>query len=662
MMVRCGALLLLTVLSARAQTTSPAAVLHPGVERALPVCGQPCRLTAELVPAEGSECPATVEVEFRIEAVGGEAAETHRVTADRAPDQPGPAAAFTWIPSRTGPHRISASTTLGDHSLAGAPVEAFVTSRRLHFNYWGCAPEQRYVTSVMDNSKEGDTPARWLRRGVLPLVWKGGVWLRQQPGFELPGPIAANWCEVLPGRVGIMIDEFGAGGEVDEQLGEALCLTRQQAPGLFLAPYCLGIGGEKMTAGFGLADLVLVETYTSDWRGDRVILGRWGSLAAAGLAAKSIAVLGVGGDWTTTEGELRRLFRMVRASCPEMPGIGFFPVVPPRLATAVDAAIEDYFLRPVLKGVVQGRALVIRNLGETPALEVQVVFQSAAGEPAQAGATVPRLDPWSTCEVPLPPGATGAALPEAPGRYTVLDYRPPLEAPLPDSAARAAAQAFRQQVLAGRQVDALARASELRLERSDTRHADPGYHDNPRLASIPLPPVAAGPVALSFDLRLGRAWFYGTNSVSLAGKGALALTWAHSDHDAGLGGDQPRPELSFTGADGYTVREVPAFGFSQDRTYRVLLAYDGRAAARVQVSDEQEALLWDSGPVPAEGGFECRELRFEVGAFKSSEVRVDAATGEVFLRGVSGGPLPSPYVLESTLTNLRLVTEDGPRR
>jgi hypothetical protein len=174
--------------------------------------------------------------------------------------------------------------------------------------------------------------------------------------------------------------------------------------------------------------------------------------------------------------------------------------------------------------------------------------------------------------------------------------------------------------------------------------------------------VAAGPVALSFDLRLGRAWFYGTNSVSLAGKGALALTWAHSDHDAGLGGDQPRPELSFTGADGYTVREVPAFGFSQDRTYRVLLAYDGRAAARVQVSDEQEALLWDSGPVPAEGGFECRELRFEVGAFKSSEVRVDAATGEVFLRGVSGGPLPSPYVLESTLTNLRLVTEDGPRR
>jgi len=655
-----------------AEEPKPAPQLLVGVERSLPVRGQTCRLWAEIEPGgEGVKFTAA-EVEWVVQWDGEEPTSLARKSVAWPADGKPVPAEVSWTPERTGPSRISARATLaveeGDPvRLTASPVEVFVTSRKLHFNYWACAPNQRYVTSVMDNSQEGDPPQRWRRRGVLPLVWKGGHWLWQQEGFNQPEKIAENWLSVPEGRVGIMIDELGGGGEVDEQLGQALLLTRLQAPELFLAPYCVGVSGAKMSAGFRQSDLILVETYTSDWRGDGTITGRWRSAAEAGLTDKSIAVLGVGRQWTTTEKELRRIFQMVRATCPEMPGLGFFPEVPPRLARAVDAAIEEYFLRPVVSVSVREGTAVIRNVGETPAVDVKIVFldadrQRLNGNPPglvpgdrAVPPTIPRLAPWSTAELPLPPGAVGAAVVPAPDRYTALDYVPPLEQPPPDAEAREAALAFRQRVLEGQAIDPLERANEMQIERSDTKHEDPHYHHNISAATIPLPASQGRPVALTFDLRLGRAWFYGGNSISLAGQGVLSLGWSHSDHDAGLSGDQPRPTLSFTGTDGYTVCDVPTMGFRPGQTYHVLLTYDGREAVRAIVTDETDALLWDSGSVPAEGGWACHELRFGVRAFQGSDIRVDPEKREVFLRGVSGGPIPSPYVLESTLSNFRLV-------
>jgi hypothetical protein len=264
--------------------------------------------------------------------------------------------------------------------------------------------------------------------------------------------------------------------------------------------------------------------------------------------------------------------------------------------------------------------------------------------------------------VPLPPGAVRAELLPAPDRYTALNYVPPLEQPPPDAPAREAALAFRQRVLSGQGIDPWEHVAGMRIDRSDTKPENPAYHNNVSAAAIPLPAYPKSgdfgygrAVAVAFDLRLGQAWFYGSNSVSLAGKGVLSLGWSHNDHDAGLAGDQPRPALSFTGTDDYTVRDVPPMGFRKGQTYHVLLAYDGREAVRALVMDENDALLWDSGPVPAEGGFECHELRFGVGAFQGSDLRLDPEKREVFLRGVSGGPIPSPYVLESTLSNFQIV-------
>jgi len=345
---------------------------------------------------------------------------------------------------------------------------------------------------------------------------------------------------------------------------------------------------------------------------------------------------------------------MVRANCPDMPGIGFFPNVPPRLTKAIDTAIDDYFLRPVVTTDVQDNHVVVRNIGETPAKNVELAFLDAQNSRLPNGRTISRLAPGTEVREALRPGAVKVEVIAAPERYTALDYVPPLDLPKPDAEAKQAALRFRRLALSGEATDPLTRTSEMRLERTDDKHQDTDNHNNVRSATIPIRANQAQSVALAFDVRLGRSWFYGRNSVSLAGEGTLALHWSHGDHDAGLPGDQPRPSLVFEGRDRYIVREVPTMGFHQDQTHHVLLAYNGHDCVRAIVTDEGDDLLWDSGPLPAVGGFECTELRFGVGPFKGSDIRCTADKGEVFLRGGSGGPASSPYVLESTLSNIRL--------
>ena len=75
------------------------------------------------------------------------------------------------------------------------------------------------------------------------------------------------------------------------------------------------------------------------------------------------------------------------------------------------------------------------------------------------------------------------------------------------------------------------------------------------------------------------------------------------------------------------------------------------------MTSKEEKVLWDSGPLPAKGGFTCDKLRFDVNPFPRSEIRVDSENANVVLRG-GGGGRDSPYWLESTLSNLRLVSAD----
>ena len=453
-----------------------------------------------------------------------------------------------------------------------------------------------------------------------------------------------------------MIDEFGGGDKIDQQLGDALRLTRQQMPQMFLAPYCLSVTGQQMIDGCRVADLVLVETYTPDWRWDGFITGRWQTAVKAGLGTKSIAVLGLGSQWIGTERELRRIFRMVRATCPQMPGVGFFADVPPRLRGAVDSAIEDYFLRPVVVAHVDQSTFTVRNIGETPATDVEVTFVDPEDKPVSESKQIAQLQPWMEISGTLPTGASTATITAATDRYTVLSYTPPLQRLKLDKKQQRASLQFRKRIMAGTVSDALQQADVMTVVRTDTSDANPNNHHNVRSASIPIPPNQGQAIALAFDIRPNRCWFYGHNRVSLVGDGELTLTWARQDHDAGIAGNQARPELVFKGQDGYVVREVPALGFRENETCHVVLAYDGGETVRAIVTGRNKQVLWDSGPLPAQGGFRCDRLRFDVNPFQRSEIRYHAAKSEIVLRG-GGGGADSPYWLESTLSKLRLVRQ-----
>lgn len=474
-----------------------------GVEHALPVRGQPCRVWAKLAASDATPAPAQAEVTFWAAWDGGDPVRLDLECAAGDLGGDSPLAQVRWTPERLGRCRISAAALVQKDGepvrLQAVPSDVFVTTRRLHFNYWQCGREQRYATSVLDNSEDAESPWEWRRRGVLALGWQGGQWLWAN-GANSPEKVAARWLSVPQGRAGVMIDEFGGGDAVDQQLGRALLLTRERNPRLFLAAYCLSVGGKEMTEGFGQSDLILVETYTADWRWDGMLTGRWRTAVQAGLTEKSIAVLGLGSSWIGTESELRRTFRMVRANCPDMPGIGFFPNVPPRLTKAVDAAIEDYFLRPVITATVRENWVVVRNIGEQPATQVKLAFLDAGHARLPSEKTVARLDPWAEVREALPPQAVNAKVVPAPDRYSTLDYVPPLEMPKPDAEAREAAARFRMLALSGETSDPLTRASEMRVDRTDDRHKDPDYHSNVQSATIPIRPNQGRAVALAFDL------------------------------------------------------------------------------------------------------------------------------------------------------------------
>lgn len=623
----------------------------------MPVLGQPCQLW--LVGDSDTDVPKLedLEVTFLISRNDEKLVPLNLSASADAGDS---IASVRWNPQRTGKCRISAKVTYRDsdggaQQLETSSVDVFVTSRRLHFNYWQCRPEQRFVTSVMDNSKTTEAAIRWKQWGVRPLGWQGGQW-HWARGYDSPEKMAKLWANFPKERVGIVIDEFGGGDEIDQQLGDALRLTRKQMPKMFLAPYCLSVSGQKMIDGYRQADLVLVETYTPDWRWDGFITGRWKTAVDAGLAKKSIAVLGLGSQWIGTERELRRVFRMVRTICPEMPGIGFFPDVPRRLTGAVDSAIEDYFLRPVIEARVRENEFTVRNIGETQATNVEVNFLDGEGKRVSESKLISRLKPWTDISGALPPGAVTTEIAAAPHRYTALSYTPPLELPKPDADQQRGSLQFRKHVMSGAVSNPLERAGEMTLVRTDESDTDPDNHNNVRSASIPIRATGGKAVALSFDVRPNRCWFYGRNSISLVGDGELTLIWSRQDHDAGIEGNQPRPALIFKGKDEYVVRDVPTMGFSENETHRVLLAYDGHEAVRAIVTDQQDAVLWDSGPLPARGGFSCSKLRFDVNPFPRSEIRSDVTESEVFLRG-GGGDSESPYWLESRLANLKLVTK-----
>ena len=618
------------------------------VESALPVKDRPCQLALEVNGSSPVIELQEADVSFFIEQP---AIKTRTVRLPGIYDAVKSRISVLWIPKHTGLYRIQAKITgedrHGKHVRFKTPsTNIYVTSRPLHFNYWQAKDEQRFVTSVMDNSDSNTSAIRWTQRGVLPLGYKSGQW-HWAHGFDSVEKMTGLWTAIPEKRTGIVIDEFGGGDDVDQQLGEALLLTRKQHPNIFIAPYCLSVSGKQMIAGYRASDLILVETYTSDWRWDGTIVGRWQTAVDAGLKDKSIAVLGLGSNWIGTERELRRVFQMIRATCPEMCGVGFFPDVPPRLIPAVDSAIEDFFLRPVVEVQINNEQFTLRNIGESTAFNTELIFRDRNGTRIAPNKVVASLTPWSEYRDRLPLGTSKVDIKPAPERYTVLDYQPPLKSEQLDVKASLDSRRFKNEMLNGDVSNLEIVAEQMAITRDK--------NNNVSNASTSIHDTNGKAFAMTFDLSPKRCYFYGHNSVSLVGNGELTLTWARQDHDAGIQVNQSRPALVFKGADGYVVREVSTIGFRENETYHVMLSYDGSESVRVIItsSKDKEEVLWDSQRLPAMGGFSCNKLRFDVNAYPRSTVTIDNNSSNILLRG-GGGESDSPYWLESTVSNFKI--------
>jgi len=544
-------------------------------------------------------------------------------------------ASVGWTPGDAGEYDVSAK-------VDGEALEArqvFAVHRRLHFNHWACPPSQRYVTSVMENGKEPGAAQAWLDRGVMPLRWKGGVCDFER--LREAGAFANYWSDIAGPQVGIMIDEFGGGSDTDQTMGQALPLLRERSPELFQAPYCVGVSGDDMVAGFAQADLVLIETYAQDWRGYRGIEARVQSAVDAGIGDRAIAVLGLS-YWASTERELRRQIAFARWRFPDMPGIGFFPQFVPEQSEAIDRAVYDYFLGPALL-LKDGE---VRNIGQLPARDVRL---RAADGTERLVATIVADERMAAPE--------GSELLAGEG-YVVVDYAPPTEGARPSKEDEAKATAFERETMGDSPIRPIG-VAELSIERaeSDDEHTDGQVSGG----TVTLAGAARGTMGVRYAVEVLKGHFYGTVSVELVGDtGSIGASISHGDNDRDVASNMPRVRAMVqpdpaanTGRAGATC----PFALEPGKQYTVFVGYSGGDGGQghglATVRDEEGALLWQSDPMLVVGPLEVDRLRIGVRPFETSALR-ETGEGIVFARGVSGGPIPSPYVLEAEIRDVEV--------
>ena len=618
------------------------------VGRSMPVRGETVRLTA-WVAAEGGEASV---VRFAARGPGGRERQIGgRLRATTRGNEPAEVAA-AWTPTEVGPWELLCRVTAHGRPDADVRRTVWVTASRLHFAYWGCPTTQHHVTAVMANDKDGAPSRQWHDRGVATLRWKGGYCYAKQ--WTTSQHYVESWSKVLPHNTGILIDEFSNGNATDQRMGKALVEMRRRHPAMMIVPYCVGLGGDDMVAGFRASDLCLAECYCCDWR----YYGRfrrWDALAKHGLAGKSLVALGLGPKWASTEAEIRDQFAYLRTTRPEMPGMSFFGAAKGRLAEAIDRAIEDYFLRPAVLLAWQpgSPAATVRNIGHLPARDVAIVCEHN-GRPLRLA--IPRLAAGQAKALAIAEGCDRLRIGPAPGRYTVVAYVPPPQRPLPDAAATARASGYLARLRQRTTLDLFASEPKLTVHLStDEKKKREAWTGNVAAATLPLGERAGRPMAVSVDIETGRCWIYGHIGLALCGGDAsLGFRLCRHEPDTDLPMSSPRLMAWFQSTAKDRVHGTLPPGLVQGKLYTVVLSSQADGTARVLVWEKGGRLLWDSGPWRTDGEARFDTLRFFVRPYRGSAIQWEAQPRRLFLRGVSGGPIPSPYRLEGWFSNAKL--------
>ncbi|MFC1677895.1 LamG-like jellyroll fold domain-containing protein [Planctomycetota bacterium] len=512
---------------------------------------------------------------------------------------------YDWTPTQNGSYKLWCDL---DGTISTIR-EVFVTEKKLHFTFWGSRMDLKYITGYMSSYPYSESQTR-LNQGVMPLQWKNGMHIDGYSDVDY-----YNYWRTLshPTVQGIMIDEFGSGGDKDDTMGRALIMLRDAYPDMFLAPYTVSAGGDDKIAGFAVSDVVQVETYASDFRFYDGMFSRYENVIARGLADNTVACIGFG-SWVQTVTELRQQLDFVRTTFPDMPGLNFYGTGTAMQYDALDGLLYDYYLAPAIRAEVVASTLEVRNIGSLIAEDVNVIFHTTGGDTVTQ---ISSITPDATSILSLPGGFQSAEIAEAPGRYTVVDYVRPDLLPPPDAAANAEAAAYR------------ATFSSAPVLRPLEGTVDFDYFTSPdddEIAELNLSQTVSGRVAMAFDFDLVYSHIYGWAGVRLGDGSPYSFGFRMTRHepDGNVSGSGPRAFFLFHDITLSTTLEFeivfpPSMDVS-DGKYYFFAAYDPaeKSLRAMMLARTSGALIYDTGFVPVSTMYQnpsYSKFRFETGGW-----------------------------------------------
>jgi len=305
-----------------------------------------------------------------------------------------------------------------DNRVSGASKEKSmereipVLAKDLTFHFWRAPQWMKYPTVVM--TKKEDIPY-WQNRGVVPGRWAWGYAAGKMKWTEKN--FVDSWTQYVKDKwPAICIDEFGGGTrQIDIDMRNALIATKKAEPDLLLTIWVTSLADPVKEAFQEAADLVMVERYITSFTGYRGFTTQWEKAVELGIAHKTILTLGLG-RWVTHEQELISQIEYIKKLLPQVPGLGFFSTAEDHLNQAIDRAIYDYFLKPVVWIEKSEKDTVtIINTGGMDAKNVEVVFGKGAIKQR-----VPLIKVNSRTTLKMPAGYSDTTITKS-DRYTVLD-------------------------------------------------------------------------------------------------------------------------------------------------------------------------------------------------------------------------------------------------
>ncbi|MFC1678025.1 hypothetical protein ACFL3G_13325, partial [Planctomycetota bacterium] len=265
-----------------------------------------------------------------------------------------------WTPGITGEHKLFAQ--VGD--VNSDEVTVFVPNQFTHFNFWGSDRDAKWVSSYFLIDSPSNSLYR-LRRGTFPLAYMyGQAWSGPQ---DEPNYVAYWESDTLyPDRSkGIMIDEFGGGGALDDLMGRALSTVRANDANIFIAAYSVSVPTSPSDQADGLADanVAMIESYAVDWRFYANKFSRYEDAVTAGLEDNALPCIAWGDTYASTVKEMEQQFNYIRENYPNAPGIAFYGSASEAQRNAIDDMIYDYFLGPACRFVDGGSTTTVYNEG-----------------------------------------------------------------------------------------------------------------------------------------------------------------------------------------------------------------------------------------------------------------------------------------------------------